>query len=75
MQESFTIKVDLLDQGNPQELEVIPEDTYFEILSNGVLLTKLEYQFDIFPHWSQIEGNVEQETVNLIGDKIESKLA
>lgn len=41
---------------------------------DGVMLTKLEYQAETFPHWKQFESNMDMETVSLIGDAIEKKL-
>lgn len=74
LSDPFNINVDVMSNGVEVELNVFPDNNHYEIVLDGVELTKLEYQLDVFPHWSQVDGNLDQETVSLIGDAIEGKL-
>ena len=74
MQEAFNINVDISGNGIELELDVFPRDTDYVIALDGVTLTTIKYQTETFPHWVQSDGNLPEDTVNEIGQKIENRL-
>ncbi len=73
MQETFTIKADITGSGTAADLDVYQTDSVYTIVFDGITLTTIEYDLETFPHWKQIEGNLDQQTISLIGDQIEYK--
>lgn len=73
--ENFTIQVDITGNGTKSTLDVYPGETNYLIVLDGAEMTTISYELDSFPHWRQIDGNLDQETISAIGDAIENKLA
>ncbi len=73
--DSFTIYVDILSCGTKTELSVKNENNFYTVRQSGMTVTKLVYMYDFFPHWTQVEGNLADEEIRVIGENIEEALA
>lgn len=70
LEESFDIWVDL--KGKSTGLTVIPGMEKFLIVLDGVHLTEIQHTADDIQGWEQLDGNLDDETVQAIGEAIES---
>ncbi|MET7000740.1 hypothetical protein [Chitinophaga defluvii] len=77
--ESFTIQIDLIENGNIVDVLVIPSEveddnshvySSFATVLDGVTLAILKHEND--SNWSQIEGSLDQQTIDKIGREIDS---
>lgn len=69
---SFTTQIDLLDFGGVKELLINQKSRYFEVLSEGSLLTAIcKIKDDL---WIELQGNYPQEIIDSIGETIDKKL-
>jgi hypothetical protein len=73
--ETFTINLDLSGNGVDLELVVSRHENYYLVNLDGLTVSKLEHKSNSYPKWRQVEGRVDQDTVNAIGEAIETKIA
>lgn len=74
-QETFEIKADILGSGSKAELDVHAVDGHYHVVFEGVQLVVIKYKIDDVEHWEMVDGHLDQEAINNIGEAIEGHFA
>ncbi len=71
---TFTIFADINGKGVELGLLVIPDGDWYLVQLDGVTLTKIERIPEPVIHWCQLEGTLDQNAIDKVGQAIERKL-
>ena len=69
---SFKANIDLMDFGGVKELLINQKSRYFEVISEGALLTAMcKIKDDV---WVELQGDYPREIIDSIGETIDKQL-